>query len=78
MEKAREEQKMGEKTIEKNAFVQLVLQENRYPIQSKPLTMQLSHTVPNKTNDPIAVSANPTKEKAKHHVAAGTNDLSPQ
>ena len=28
--------------------------------------------------DPIAVSANPTKEKAKHHVTAGTNSTSPQ
>ena len=31
-----------------------------------------------KTIDPTAVSANPTKEKAKPHVAAGMNSLSPQ
>ena len=29
----------------KNAFVQLALQENGYPIQSKPLTTQIFHTV---------------------------------
>ena len=62
----------------KTALVQLVLQENGYPIQSKLLTIYIPTTVSGKMNDPTAVSANPTKEKANLHVAAGTNDLSPQ
>ena len=60
----------------KTALVQLVLQENGYPIQSKLLTIYIPTTVSGKMNDPTAVSANPTKEKANLHVAAGTNDLS--
>ena len=44
----------------KTAFVQLKLQENRYPIQSKLLTHKYSIPLSVKTNDPIAVSANPT------------------
>ena len=39
--------------------------------------MLLSIQLSAKRNNPIAVSANPTKEKAKPNVAAGTNDLSP-
>ena len=40
--------------------MQLKLQENRYPIQSKLLTHKYSIPLSVKTNDPIAVSANPT------------------
>ena len=54
------------RTIMEKAFVRLRLLMFWYPIP-----------LPTKTNDPIAVSANPTKEKAKPHVAAGTNSLSP-
>ena len=62
----------------KTAFVQLALQENRYSIQPKPLTIPIPVPSPIQTNDPPAVSANPTKEKAKHHVAVGMDSLSPQ
>ena len=61
----------------KTALVQLVLQENGYPIQYKLLTIYIPTPLPNKTNDLLAVSANPTKEKANLHVAAGMNSLSP-
>ena len=49
----------------KTALVQLVLQENGYPIQSKLLTIYIPTTVSGKMNDPIAVSANPTKDHCK-------------
>ena len=50
----------------KKAFVRLKLLNNRYPMPFS-----------TKTIAPTAVSANPTIEKAEHHVAAGMNSLSP-
>ena len=75
----------GCKNVVKTAFVQLKLQENRYSIQSKPITIQTipyryqqKQTTQSRVSLRNKLRATPTKEKAKHHVAAETNSLSPQ
>ena len=63
----------------KTAFVQLKLQENRYSIQSKPLTIQ---TIPYRYQSKQTIHPRSAqilrKAIAKPTVAAGTNDLPPQ
>ena len=49
----------------KTALVQLVLQENGYPVQPKLLTIYIPTPVSAKMNDPTAVSANPTKDHSQ-------------
>ena len=58
--------------------MQLVLQENGYPIQSKPLTIQVfPYRYQSKETTQSRLAQILQKTIAKHHVAAGTNDLPP-
>ena len=69
----------GCKNIVKNAFVRLKLQENGYPIQYKPLTIQtIPYRYPSKKNDPIAVSANPTIDHSQTHRSRRNKQSIPQ
>ena len=61
----------------KTAFVQLKLQENRYSIQSKLLTIQvIPHRYPPKETIQSRLAQILRKTIAKHSVAAETNSLS--
>ena len=68
----------GCKNIVKKAFVQLKLQENRYSIQPKPLTIQvIPHYYPPKETIQSRSAQIQQISVAKPHIAAGTNDLPP-
>ncbi len=67
----------GCKSVVKTAFVQLKLQENRYSVQSKLLTIQvIPHYYPPKETIQSRSAQILRKTIAKHSVAAETNSLS--